>query len=335
MSEIGEVKLIGTDGSEVLLSSFPFTIGSFRNVCSLWIDSDSISPIHCQIVKTDSGYAVEDLNSKLGVEVNGLLLDPNTDYAVSDGDTIKIGDKKYTFSLLNELLTENEVLSLNENFKKILDNPVGEISLAENSIETLIKKALDINRIAFGEDTEKFRDQIKSLVPGLESVKESFEETFTSYPETPVFEEDQISLTLEPEIHHEPNSRMVEIDPNLFDNLSGIDSNTPKEPEPPKERIVVLREQEPPYTEIKITKTPFKIGRSSQLCDFILDRRGVSRSHATIMRDEHDTGYIIRDNNAVNGTFINNHQLIGNESALALGDIIKLYDYEFKVVQVD
>lgn len=69
---------------------------------------------------------------------------------------------------------------------------------------------------------------------------------------------------------------------------------------------------------------PFSIGRDEDLCLPIASKR-VSRHHATILQTEE--GYLIRDLESTNGTFLNGSQI--REALLSDGDLLVFADVEF------
>lgn len=66
------------------------------------------------------------------------------------------------------------------------------------------------------------------------------------------------------------------------------------------------------------------IGRSND-CDVVLPKRQVSRYHAQIERD--DGGYVLRDLNSKNGTYVNGEKVEGEPYRLKDGDEIQIALY--------
>ncbi len=80
---------------------------------------------------------------------------------------------------------------------------------------------------------------------------------------------------------------------------------------------------------IKITKSPFKVGRSTVTDDYVItDNQLISRSHAMLMiRDDICR---ITDNRSKNKTFVNGKAIVpGVELTLSDGDNVKLYNENF------
>ncbi|MEG1106323.1 MAG: trypsin-like peptidase domain-containing protein [Eubacterium sp.] len=81
---------------------------------------------------------------------------------------------------------------------------------------------------------------------------------------------------------------------------------------------------------IQLTKPVFKIGKEKRKVDYcISDNTSVSRVHITI--EYRDGAFYLKDNNATNGTYINEGRISsGQEVKLKNGDKIKLSNEEFE-----
>ncbi len=75
------------------VTKFPFLIGRGDNV-QLKINSSCVSREHAALLKTDSGYALRDLDSMNGTEVNGQ---PVSETELHDGDCVRIADIELAF----------------------------------------------------------------------------------------------------------------------------------------------------------------------------------------------------------------------------------------------
>jgi len=73
--------------------------------------------------------------------------------------------------------------------------------------------------------------------------------------------------------------------------------------------LLILQEGQAPRRQWVIGKSEVLLGRSEG-CDIVLSARAVSRRHAQIMHT--DAGYILRDLNSKNGTFVNGQQVEGD-----------------------
>lgn len=82
---------------------------------------------------------------------------------------------------------------------------------------------------------------------------------------------------------------------------------------------------------IYINKDIFKIGRSTELVDYVSDNRSIGKLHAEVKKM--DSNYYIMDMDSKNGTFINDEKLESNELYIIKeNDVIKLSNccYTFK-----
>ena len=102
MTEEGSVK------SGYPLNKDRFIIG--RDVkCDILINDESISRQHAEIMKTQRGYRLTDMNSKNGVYVNNQRINQ---HFLQDSDRIMIGDKYFDIKILKPIFVlEPEVTS--------------------------------------------------------------------------------------------------------------------------------------------------------------------------------------------------------------------------------
>ena len=102
MPEEGSVK------SGYPLNKDRFIIG--RDVkCDILINDESISRQHAEIMKTQRGYRLTDMNSKNGVYVNNQRINQ---HFLQDSDRIMIGDKYFDIKILKPIFVlEPEVTS--------------------------------------------------------------------------------------------------------------------------------------------------------------------------------------------------------------------------------
>lgn len=81
---------------------------------------------------------------------------------------------------------------------------------------------------------------------------------------------------------------------------------------------------------LKISKTPFTVGKPEGNADGILLAGTVSRMHARIYKKEDSEGYAIEDLNSTNGTFLNGRRLQAyTRTELKPGDLLRFADQEY------
>jgi pSer/pThr/pTyr-binding forkhead associated (FHA) protein len=80
-------------GLEIILRKKRVTLG--KNIaCDICLDDSLVSDEHASITRTDSGYVIEDLNSRNGITLNGRETHQRR---LHKGDTIEIGGFRLKF----------------------------------------------------------------------------------------------------------------------------------------------------------------------------------------------------------------------------------------------
>ncbi len=88
-----QAKLIPCRGGEPIVIDRDLTlVGRHREHCDLVIDNNSISKLHCVVVKTDGLLFVRDLASTNGTKVNGQRV---TRGALLPGDELAFAKEKF------------------------------------------------------------------------------------------------------------------------------------------------------------------------------------------------------------------------------------------------
>lgn len=101
-----------TGGEPILLKKDVSVVGRKSELCDIQIDKNSISKIHCVIIKTDGLLFVRDLCSTNGTRVNGQKI---TRGALLPGDELSIASVKYEVKLTGDLVEEEEDQPIEEN----------------------------------------------------------------------------------------------------------------------------------------------------------------------------------------------------------------------------
>lgn len=94
---------------------------------------------------------------------------------------------------------------------------------------------------------------------------------------------------------------------------------------------IILKPKNISHGMIEVTAKSCLIGRTPDLSDYVLDYDTIGRLHAEIIYD--DSGFIIKDFNTLNGTFVNHHRVSPGETVrLKQGDAVSFADVEFVVM---
>ncbi len=84
-------------GVRILLTEFPFTVGSSARGCDAQIEEDTISRMHARFYKEDGQYYVEDLNSMNGTYLNDERLESYKRAAIREGDILRFAEEEFCF----------------------------------------------------------------------------------------------------------------------------------------------------------------------------------------------------------------------------------------------
>ena len=93
---------------------------------------------------------------------------------------------------------------------------------------------------------------------------------------------------------------------------------------------MISEDDEGEKEEIRVSDTPFVIGRTTTNADYALDARGISRRH--LQFDYEDGTYYVTDLNSTNGVFVNDAKIpAGERSIVENNDIIGIGQRKYKV----
>lgn len=87
--------ICGQTGEVVLLTKFPFYIGSADEYADLVLKEEGVSRIHCSIIKKEDNYYLADLNSINGTYVNQKEVMPGRDVLLSANDEIRVTSREF------------------------------------------------------------------------------------------------------------------------------------------------------------------------------------------------------------------------------------------------
>lgn len=82
-------------GEVVLLTKFPFYIGSAGEYADFVPAAEGVSRIHCCISKKEDNYYLSDLNSTNGTYLNGKEVIPGKDVLLSENDGIRVTSQEF------------------------------------------------------------------------------------------------------------------------------------------------------------------------------------------------------------------------------------------------
>ncbi len=88
------------DGKDIRLeiSKCPFLLGRMHGYVDGCLDHPAVGKIHAEIREGQGGLVLVDLNSRNGTRINGILLDPYCESALSPGDILRLAKEELTYS---------------------------------------------------------------------------------------------------------------------------------------------------------------------------------------------------------------------------------------------
>ena len=89
-------ELVPPTGPPVVLKRDVTVLGRKRDVCDIVLERESVSALHCVLVKTDGLLFVRDLGSTNGTCVNGQRIARG---ALLPNDELKLGDVRFRVKL--------------------------------------------------------------------------------------------------------------------------------------------------------------------------------------------------------------------------------------------
>ena len=95
------LQLVGPDGFECTLVSFPAIVGKTRDADMQITGNPSISRTHARFLHADNMFAVEDMGSTNKTYVQGYEVKPGTPTILTDGDIICFADAAYRVHLIS------------------------------------------------------------------------------------------------------------------------------------------------------------------------------------------------------------------------------------------
>lgn len=81
----------------VTISQPSFIIGKLKEQVDLILDNKAISRLHAEITYREGAYYIKDLNSRNGTFLNGVRIESNKNYLLSNGDSIAFADQSCNF----------------------------------------------------------------------------------------------------------------------------------------------------------------------------------------------------------------------------------------------
>jgi pSer/pThr/pTyr-binding forkhead associated (FHA) protein len=304
-----------SNGESFVLKPEGLKIGSMASICDIPILDPEVSPLHCMVVNTDGGWAVQELQSKIGLKVNGEEVQGGSTTVLKDGDVIKIAGETLTFHGTNTFFTDAELQELNDIALSLSQGEEISQESAQHSMALLSDKIESI-AAACGLSVEV---SPKPDEPDAETseVSESSEDRLVTLEDL-----EDADKKADAEVNHVPEETTV-FDEKIEDwQLPTICFLTPMS------RTVRLYKEKA----ICVKRTPYNIGADPQN-DYVMNNPDkISGVHAQIVQDPKTGEFAIHNMDKSYGTYVNRKLVpIDGKHAIKPGDVVRFGRHEYKV----
>jgi pSer/pThr/pTyr-binding forkhead associated (FHA) protein len=332
----------------------PAVLGRNNNEVDAYIFHESISRRHCLIDCVEGRFVLQDLGSTYGTEINGTRLDPQKKYYLNNGDKVKLGSVKLSFSASEaELINYIQQNRNPENastrdtadgsfpeYKKVFVD-ARELSPYEYDERDVI--TIDCGLRGTSGQTNYSRDlytkEKSTDFSGSTGDAGSFEHRTNDdnrEPENDPFRTQYIEIPYSEQLDGDyRNSGVTDMEEDIegtviLDHIGIPDAdifNQPTgQPEIMKKKHMRLTWKNPESGETKQADAkafPYRIGRNSRDNDLVLPVKGISRRHITV--HERDGEFFIVDEDSTNGVKLNGIKIDPRqETGISDGDRIRI-----------
>ncbi|MGN0194027.1 MAG: FHA domain-containing protein [Pseudoramibacter sp.] len=311
-----------SNGESFVLKREGLKIGSMASICDITLSDPEVSPLHGMVVNTGDGWAVQELQSRIGLKVNGTDVPRGSTTVLTDGDVIEIAGETLTFHSAAAFFTDAELQELNDLAQSLSQG--GEISedAARHSI-VLLSDKIEAIASACGLSLEDFEPAPKPDAPDAEPQKRESSEPLELITLDEVKEEaEEMDKTENDEADHASEETVQFNEIHNEWQLPTICFLTPM----PR----TLRR----YKEkaICVKRTPYNIGADPKN-DYVMNNPDrISDVHAQIIQNSETGGFAIHNQDERYGTYINNNLVpIEGTRAIKPGDVVRFGKHEYKV----
>lgn len=318
------------NGEIIGLTEAGLKIGSMAAVCDIVLSEPDVSPVHCEIVKSDDGWAVHELHSDIGILLNGKEVPKGKAAALHGGDRITIGSEILTFNERTTVFTDEELADLNAVMGKLSRGDTVERAAAEKAVGLLDDKAQMLAE-ACGISSEAAKKPLETPPPPeqtVDSMSSAEQRSSLSnrelvgafFGKQPVDEREKTA--------GKPAAKTAEANSFQFNSEKVTDTHLPT--------LCFLTPTDETAERfgsraICVKQLPFNIGADPRNDYVIDDSSTISAVHAQIVKNT-GGGYALKNKERRYGTYVN-EQLLQPEAMQAIhaGDIVRFGKYRFRV----
>ncbi len=271
-------------GERILINRNQFTIGRDYNVDYRIPENISISKCHCTFMSVGDHWYIIDNKSSNKTLVNGVEIRPNESVPIFDKSEIVLANEKLIFRFIKG--GQPETAPQNQN--------IPDTGALQDNIQYDVQYPWQKNLPQYKNNYINNNTQANTATADTVPATEMYDNTMQAQNPAAAYNNAQYQET-----YNNSNE-------NAFDDADeDPDTNVLTANQiPDSMRVPYLIIQN---KKIKITKTPFSLGRSKKATYKFTNDSQVSREHVIITKE--DGKYYIKDNNSSNGTFLNGEPL--------------------------
>ena len=80
-----------------MIRQWPYRIGRMAGQVDYCVDNPAVGRIHAELTMGPDGYLITDMNTRNGTYVNGIRIEPNTEYPIKSGDRFMLANEEFQF----------------------------------------------------------------------------------------------------------------------------------------------------------------------------------------------------------------------------------------------
>ena len=97
VGSVPSIRRLGGNGEAVMIRQWPYRIGRMAGQVDYCVDNPAVGRIHAELTMGPDGYLITDMNTRNGTYVNGIRIEPNTEYPIKSGDRFMLANEEFQF----------------------------------------------------------------------------------------------------------------------------------------------------------------------------------------------------------------------------------------------
>lgn len=314
------------DDQTFMVTELGLKIGSMSNICDIVINESNVSPIQCEIIKTDEGWAVHELHSDIGISVNGNNVPKGNTMILNNGDWITVGSQILTFNERTTVFTEDELNSINQVMSQLSRGENVDSKIARDAVALLIDRADEL-AVACGIEPKTANENVQEAEANVSNkvvASEQVESKIENKSNKGTLDSRKISIK---------NDQIVKKNTHPAEEAFYFNEKVNDAHMPTLCFLTPTDDTANRYRSraICVKHVPYNIGADLRNDYVVTDGHRVSDVHAQIVENS-SGGFAVKNKDSRYGTYVNG-QLLQPEDVKAIhaGDIVRFGKHSFKV----